>query len=186
MLWLQNVQADGVWTSLIKWFSDFTRTQPKISFVFFFSPCFPPLFLAEIPKLESHLSLLFQGIFHHIFDFWVNFPWFYHIFSWFYHIFPLQKTRRTPLAGWWLEFLEPAALAVRSESTAAGEGYPNQGHWQRWGFVHGLVNVPFWGCVSHHLQICVGDYIPNSWVMFNWDIYQPLFNCSDCSVKMTG
>ena len=38
----------------------------------------------------------------------------------------------------------------------------------------GLVNVPFWVLVSHHLQISVGDYIPNSWVMFNWDIYQPL------------
>ena len=31
----------------------------------------------------------------------------------------------------------------------------------------------------HHLQISVGIYIPNSWVMFNWDIYQPLLNvCS--------
>ena len=34
----------------------------------------------------------------------------------------------------------------------------------------GLVNVPFWELVSHHLQIFVGYYIPNSWVMFNWDI----------------
>ena len=40
----------------------------------------------------------------------------------------------------------------------------------------GLVNVPSWGFVSHHLQISVGYYIPNSRVMFNWDIYQPLKN----------
>ena len=38
----------------------------------------------------------------------------------------------------------------------------------------GLVNVPFWGLVSHHLQTSVGYYIPNSRVMLNWDIYQPL------------
>ena len=41
----------------------------------------------------------------------------------------------------------------------------------------GLVNVPclsFFGDFEHHLQVFVGDYIPNSWVMFNWDIYQPL------------
>ena len=29
---------------------------------------------------------------------------------------------------------------------------------------------------EHHLQISLGNYIPSSWVMFNWDIYQPL-NC---------
>ena len=29
---------------------------------------------------------------------------------------------------------------------------------------------------EHHLQISVGDYITNSWVMFNWDIYQPLLH----------
>ena len=34
---------------------------------------------------------------------------------------------------------------------------------------------PFGGFVSHHLQISVGNYLPNSWVMFNWDIY-PLVN----------
>ena len=33
--------------------------------------------------------------------------------------------------------------------------------------VQGLVNVPFWGLVSHHLPISVGDSIPNSWVMWN-------------------
>ena len=37
------------------------------------------------------------------------------------------------------------------------------------------IDVPFWGVVSHHLQICVGDDISNSWVMYKWDIYQPLF-----------
>ena len=31
----------------------------------------------------------------------------------------------------------------------------------------GLVNVPFWGFVSHHLQIFAGNYIPNSWKMWN-------------------
>ena len=30
------------------------------------------------------------------------------------------------------------------------------------------------GDFEHHLPISVGDYTPNSWVMFNWDIYQPL------------
>ena len=29
------------------------------------------------------------------------------------------------------------------------------------------------GDFGHDLQIAVGDCIPNSWVMFNWDIYQP-------------
>ena len=33
--------------------------------------------------------------------------------------------------------------------------------------IQGLVNVPFWGFVSHHLQISVGIDIPNSWVMWN-------------------
>ena len=35
--------------------------------------------------------------------------------------------------------------------------------------IRGLVNVPFWGLVSHHQQqTCVGDDIPkNSWVMWN-------------------
>ena len=37
------------------------------------------------------------------------------------------------------------------------------------------VNVPFWGFVSHHLEIDVGDDIPKSRVMFNWDICDPLF-----------
>ena len=29
---------------------------------------------------------------------------------------------------------------------------------------------------EHHLQISVGNYIPNSWVMFISDIYQPLLS----------
>ena len=33
-------------------------------------------------------------------------------------------------------------------------------------FYQGLVNVPFWGLVSHHFQISIGNYIP-SWVMWN-------------------
>ena len=36
--------------------------------------------------------------------------------------------------------------------------------------------MSLFGDVEHHLQISVGDDIPNSWVMFNWDIYQPLTN----------
>ena len=34
--------------------------------------------------------------------------------------------------------------------------------------------MSLFGDFEHHLPISVGDYIPNSWVMFNWDIYQPL------------
>ena len=30
------------------------------------------------------------------------------------------------------------------------------------------------GDFEHHFQVYVEDYIPNIWVMFNWDIYQPL------------
>ena len=30
-------------------------------------------------------------------------------------------------------------------------------------FLQGLVNVPFWGFVSHHLQTSVEDYLPNRW-----------------------
>ena len=41
----------------------------------------------------------------------------------------------------------------------------------------GSVNVPFRD-FGHRLQIFVGDYIPNSWVMFNLDIYQPLIQPS--------
>ena len=36
----------------------------------------------------------------------------------------------------------------------------------------GLVIVLFWWFC--HLQVFVGDDIANSWVMFNWNIYQPL------------
>ena len=31
------------------------------------------------------------------------------------------------------------------------------------------------GDFEHHFQVFVEDYIPNIWVMFNGDIYQPLF-----------
>ena len=31
------------------------------------------------------------------------------------------------------------------------------------------------GDFEHHLQVSVGNYVPNIWVMFNWDIYQPMF-----------
>ena len=35
-------------------------------------------------------------------------------------------------------------------------------------FFTGLgIDVPFWGFVSHHLHILVGNYIPNIWVMWN-------------------
>ena len=34
--------------------------------------------------------------------------------------------------------------------------------------------MSLFGDFEYHLQISVGIYIPNSWVMFNWDIYQPL------------
>ena len=30
------------------------------------------------------------------------------------------------------------------------------------------------GDFEHHFQVSVGDYIPNIWVMFDEDIYQPL------------
>ena len=33
--------------------------------------------------------------------------------------------------------------------------------------------MSLFGDFEHHLQIFVGNYIPDSWVMFNWDIYQP-------------
>ena len=35
--------------------------------------------------------------------------------------------------------------------------------------------MSLFGDFEHRLQIFVGDYIPNIWVMFNWDIYQPLY-----------
>ena len=37
-------------------------------------------------------------------------------------------------------------------------------------------SMSLFGDFEYHLQISVGIYIPNSWVMFNWDIYQPLLN----------
>ena len=41
--------------------------------------------------------------------------------------------------------------------------------------VQGSVNVPFLGGFWTSLYISVGNYIFQSWVIFNWDIYQPLF-----------
>ena len=51
-----------------------------------------------------------------------------------------------------------------------------------------FVNVPTFGDFGHHLQIFVEDYIPNSWVMFNLDIYQPLFNSTSIEndAEMSG
>ena len=40
--------------------------------------------------------------------------------------------------------------------------------------------MSLFGDFEHHLQISVGNYIPNTWVMFNWDIYQPLEEAGDC------
>ena len=48
----------------------------------------------------------------------------------------------------------------------------------------GLGLMSLFGDFEHHLPISVGDYIPNSWVMFNWDIYQPLINPSSCGLNM--
>ena len=43
------------------------------------------------------------------------------------------------------------------------------------GLVQGLVNVPFWGFWTSFSRLCWRLHIPNIWVMFNWDIYQPLW-----------
>ena len=49
-----------------------------------------------------------------------------------------------------------------------------------WTMIQGLVNVPFLGFVSHHLEISVGIHIPSSWVMWkigtftnpcNWSLF---------------
>ena len=49
----------------------------------------------------------------------------------------------------------------------------------------GLVNVPFWWFWTSP-SISVGDYIPNSWVMFKWDIYQPLLMDSLWTSTISG
>jgi hypothetical protein len=36
------------------------------------------------------------------------------------------------------------------------------------------------GNFEHHFQVFVGDYIPNIWVMFNLNIYQPLIETNGC------
>ena len=47
--------------------------------------------------------------------------------------------------------------------------------WNRWKYeVQGLGLMSLFGDFEQHLQIYVGYYIPNSRVMFMWDIYQPL------------
>ena len=40
----------------------------------------------------------------------------------------------------------------------------------------GLVNVPRMGDLEHHFQVFVGDGMPNSWLMSNWDIFQALYD----------
>ena len=44
--------------------------------------------------------------------------------------------------------------------------------------------MSLFGDFEHHLKISVGYYIPNSRVMLNWDIYQPLYlkAFAQCSV----
>ena len=42
-------------------------------------------------------------------------------------------------------------------------------------YLRGLHSMSLFGDFEHHLQIFVGDCIPNGGVMFNWDIYQPLW-----------
>ena len=33
--------------------------------------------------------------------------------------------------------------------------------------------MSLFGDFEHHLQRFVGDYITISWLMFNWDVYEP-------------
>ena len=49
-----------------------------------------------------------------------------------------------------------------------------------------LVNVPFWGFVSHHITkpLYLEMISPeSSRVMFHWDIYQPLLNLMSFQVE---
>ena len=46
--------------------------------------------------------------------------------------------------------------------------------------------MSLFGDFEHHLPTSVGNYISNSWVMFNWDIYQPLYNKDMLKVEKTG
>ena len=68
--------------------------------------------------------------------------------------------------------------------------------------LQGLVNVPFWGFGSHHIEISVGNSIPNTWVMWKigtftnwrpglvglyigwWDIYHQYMGLSENSVPL--
>ena len=54
----------------------------------------------------------------------------------------------------------------------AAIGFPSR-NWSN-NLNQGLVNVAFWGFWTSPKQISVGDYIHNTWVIFNWDTYQPL------------
>ena len=44
--------------------------------------------------------------------------------------------------------------------------------------------MSLFGDFEYHLQISVGIYIPNSWVMFNWDIYQPLLEIHNDKIEI--
>jgi hypothetical protein len=46
--------------------------------------------------------------------------------------------------------------------------------------------MSLFGDFEHHLQIFVGNYIPNTWVIFNWDIYQPLLDLGNGSTPSAG
>ena len=43
-----------------------------------------------------------------------------------------------------------------------------------YGHFQWLCLITFFGDFGRHLQIFAGDYIPDTWVMFKLDIYQPL------------
>ena len=73
------------------------------------------------------------------------------------------------------ELVEAPRVTARGSSSTEAQGCYS-------GYTAGESGVgkcPFFGDFEHHLQISVGYYIPNSWVMLNWDIYQPLLspNC---------
>ena len=79
----------------------------------------------------------------------------------------LVPEMRSPEALIWLVWYVPIVPIMTGDDRSVSQDYFN---------IQGLVNVPFWGFFEHHLQISVGIYIPNSWVMFDWDIYQPLIS----------
>ena len=89
--------------------------------------------------------------------------------------FSPQKSKTDPLP-----LVYPATLVVRSQThpmlcSILDSRKSNSSKLKKSLLIlQGLVNVLFCG-FEHHLQIHVGNYIPNSWVVFSWDIYQPLF-----------